>query len=258
MRSRGVRMSSGRTARRPLRVVSVLVACALVGGWLWVVYGSGVFAATAVEVSGTHRLTKAQVTSVAQVPEGTPLARVDVDAVASRVGQLSQVAGVSVHRAWPHTVRVQVRERVPVAAVHRQDRWWLVDRTAVVVATQQKRPTGLPKLAVDHPEPNDPTAREALSVIDSLKRSLRDDLRKVSASSPDGVRLRVVVGSGDTGKRGSAHGKSDGGHGAKFTVVWGSADRTAKKERVLEALRKAKPHADVYDVSTPGVATVRK
>ncbi|MGH3096180.1 MAG: cell division protein FtsQ/DivIB [Streptosporangiales bacterium] len=243
---------------KPLRVISVLAACALVGGWLWVVYGSGVFAATAVEVTGTDRLTEAQVASAAQVPMGTPLARVDVDAVAARVGQLSQVAGVTVHRAWPHTVRVEVRERVPVAAVHRQDRWWLVDRTAVVVATQPQRPEGLPKLAVDRPEPDDPIARTALAVIDSLDGSLRDDLVKVSASSPDGVRLRVVVGSDELGERGSAHRKSGGARGAKFTVVWGNAEHAAKKARVLGALREAKPHADVYDVSTPGVATVRK
>lgn len=242
----------------PLRVISVLAVCALVGGWLWVVYGSGVFAATAVEVTGAHRLSKAQVASAAQVSMGTPLARVDVDAVAARVGQLSQVAGVTVHRAWPHTVRVEVQERVPVAAVHRQGRWWLVDRTAVVVATRQQRPDGLPRLAVDRPQPDDPTARTALAVIDSLDGSLREDLRKVSASSPDGVRLRVVVGSGEKGERGSAHRHAGNARGAKFTVVWGNADRADKKARVLRALREAKPHADVYDVSTPGVATVRK
>lgn len=246
-------MSEAR-ARRPLRVVSLLAVCALVGGWLWVVYGSGVFAATAVEVSGTHRLTNAQVVAAAHVPMGTPLARIDVDAVGARVGRLPLVAGVTVHRAWPHTVRVEVRERVPVAVVNRQDRWWLVDRTAVVVATERERPAELPKLAVDRPEPDDPTTRTALDVIGTLDGSLGDDVVKVSASSPDGVRLRVVVGSGDAGK----HARRNGRHGTKFTVVWGNAERTAKKARVLAALRKAKPHASVYDVSTPGVATVRK
>lgn len=231
--------SSGGAPRRRgrgVRVVGVLLALAAIGGWLYLLYGSGVFAVRAVEVTGVHRLDAAQVRAVAAVPMGTPLARVDVDAVEERVARIAQVEDVSVSRAWPTTLRVEIRERVPVAAVQRNGSYWLIDHAAVVVATQAKRPA-LPVLEVATPRPGDPATTSALTVVERLPDSLRADVRRVSATSEDSVRLHLP---------------------RSVVVVWGNPSQSTEKARVLAALRKAEPKGRVYDVSTPATATVRR
>lgn len=233
--ARPARPNAGRPRRRGrMWVLGLVLVVLLAGGWAYVIYGSTVFAADHVVVTGTHRLTAAQVRAAAAVPTGTPLARVDLGAVRARVGALAQVAAVAAYREWPDTVHVTVRERVPVAAVHRNGAWWLVDVTAVVVAQQAKRPA-LPVLTVANPEPRDAAARSALAVVGSLPDSLRRQVRSVSAASPDSVHLHL-------GNR---------------LVVWGNAQRSDRKAKVYAALRRAQPHGRVYDVSSPDVATVR-
>lgn len=221
---------------RGVRVFGVLLALAAIGGWLYLMYGSGVFAARTVEVTGVHRLGAAEVQRAAAVPMGTPLARVDVDAVEARVARLAQVDEVSVERGWPTTVRIEIRERVPVVAVERNGSWWLIDHTAAVVATQSKRPK-LPVLDVATPRPDDPATRSALAVVERLPDSLRADVHRVSATSEDSVRLHLR---------------------RSVVVVWGNPSQSDEKARVLAALRKAEPKGKVYDVSTPATATVRR
>ncbi|MQA78207.1 MAG: FtsQ-type POTRA domain-containing protein [Streptosporangiales bacterium] len=221
---------------RGVKVFGVLLALAAIGGWLYLLYGSGVFAARTVEVTGVHRLDAAQVRKAAAVPMGTPLARIDVDAVEARVARLAQVEEVSVGRSWPTTLRIEIRERVPVVAVERNGSWWLIDHAAVVVATQAKRPS-LPVLGVATPRPGDSATTSALAVVERLPDSLRDDVRRVSATSEDSVRLHLP---------------------RSVVVVWGNPSQSTEKARVLAALRKAEPKGRVYDVSTPATATVRR
>lgn len=232
---RPARAGAGRRPGRGVKVLGVVLALALVGGWLYLMYGSPVFAAKRVEVTGTDRLTEAQVMQAAAVPMGTPLARVDVDAVESRVLGLAQVQTAQVSRGWPNTVRVDVHERVPVATVQRNGAWWLLDDEAVVVATEAKRPR-LPMLTVANPEPKDASTRSALAVVETLPKSLSRDVLSVSADSPDEVKLHLR---------------------RSVVVVWGNAEDAARKARVLKALRQTRPKASEYDVSTPETATVR-
>lgn len=227
--------STGKTrGRRGFRVLGLLIVLVLLGGWLYLVYGSPVLATDDVVVSGDRRLTKAQVETAAAVPMGMPLARVDLDAVESRVLRLPQVKSVLVERQWPGTVRIEVRERVPVATVSRNGSWWLVDDEAVVVATPVKRPR-LPALDVANPSPADAATRSALAVVEALPKGLTRKVRTVTADTPDSVKLRM---------RGSV------------VAVWGNAGQTPKKARVFAALRTAEPEGTVYDVSTPDTATV--
>lgn len=235
--ARGSRPPAGRSRRRGrMWVLGLVLAVLVAGGWAYVIYDSEVFATDHVVVTGTHRLTAAQVRAAAAVPAGTPLARVDLGAVRARVGGLAQVAAVAAYRQWPDTVHITVRERVPVAAVHRNGTWWLVDRIAVVVAQQAKRPA-LPALDVANPEPRDATARSALAVVTSLPEPLRRQVRVVSAASPDSVQLHLPK---------------------RLVIVWGNAAHSDRKASVYAALRRAQPDGRVYDVSSPDVATVRR
>ena len=78
--------------RRPRLVAGVLVGALLLGGLVaWLGWFSSVLTAKRVDVSGVAAAGAGQVRSVARVPLGGPLMRVDTDAVARRL-----VAG----KAW--------------------------------------------------------------------------------------------------------------------------------------------------------------
>lgn len=226
----------GSTRRRGFTVVGLLLALALIGGWVYVFYWSSLFAAADVDVVGADRVPAKQVEAAAAVPIGTPLARVDLDRIEAQVLRLPRVHTVVVERAWPDTVRVTITEREPLAVVSRNATWWVIDVEAVVLDTKLKRPK-LPVLDVASPTPQDAATRSALLVVDRLPAKLGRQVRTVSADTPDSVELRLRSGA---------------------TVVWGNAEQSKRKARVYRTLRKVQPGGKLYDVSTPDTPTVTK
>jgi cell division protein FtsQ len=190
-----------------------------------------------VEAVGGPALTRAQAAQVrasSQVPMRRPLARVDTAAVARRAERVPFVADVTVVRGWPSTLRLQVRQRVPVAAVPTSDGVRLVDDEGVAYAEVATAPPGVPVVTVElSGSQGRATLDAALQVLEQLPDSLRSSVRRVRATSPDAVRLRV-----------------DGAD-----VVWGSPDRTPRKAQIYAALRSVP--AKVYDVSSPDTPVTR-
>ncbi|MFE9750891.1 cell division protein FtsQ/DivIB [Saccharothrix saharensis] len=181
-----------------------------------------------VEVLGTAALTGDEVRVAAAIEPGTPLVRLDVDAVAARVRELPRVAGVEVERAVPGTVRLTVDEREPVAVIKTPGGVHLVDATGKDYATVAQPPDGLPELEVT------PDALgAAVAVLTQVPEALRRDVLSVTADSPSDVRLALA-----------------GGREAR----WGSAADTARKAAVLEVLLTRK--GSVFDVSSPELPTV--
>jgi cell division protein FtsQ len=198
----------------------------------WVVFGTPVLGVRTVEVTGSQIASPDQVRAVAAVVEGTPLARVDVDQVGQRVRAMPPVASVSVHRSWPSTVRIEITERVPVAAVAVAGGFAIVDADGIVFDTRAQRPDSAVLLKVALLRPEDPTTRAALRVVAALTPPLRTRLTQLVADSPTHIRLELAGGR---------------------TIVWGDADNNEMKARVAAALldRPAK----TIDVSSPEVAT---
>jgi cell division protein FtsQ len=187
-----------------------------------------------VQVSGVSGPGADQVAAAAGDLSGTPLARVDTDAVAARVERVPAVAAVTVQRGWPTTLRLVVRPRVAAAAVPVTGGGFrLVDASGVAFATAARPPAGVPAIHVPVGVKAADTLAAALTVLDALPPSLRARISRVSADSPDDVRMRL----------GSA------------TIVWGSGDDSELKARVLVALTKHK--AKVYDVSSPSTPVLR-
>jgi cell division protein FtsQ len=176
-----------------------------------------------------------QVRASAGVPMRRPLARVDTSAVLRRASRVPFVAQVMVQRAWPSTLRLQVRQRVPVAAVPTsQGSVQLVDEEGTAYARVAEAPSGVPVVSVELGGiQGRATLDAALQVLEQMPPSLRTSVRRVRATSPDSVRLRV-----------------DGAD-----VVWGSADRTPRKAEIYAALRSV--DAKVYDVSSPDTPVTR-
>jgi cell division protein FtsQ len=220
-------------AARPWAIgAGVLVVAAIL---LWVVYGTAVFGVRQVSVVGTGFLTPAQVQQAAAVPMRKPLARVDLDEVRSRVQALAPVDRAVVSRGWPGTIKIEVIERTPVAAVPRgTGQWVLIDGQGVAYRTVTQMPAGLPVAQLAAPGPGDPNTRSALTVLGALTEDLRDQLVGITVRAPAQISLQL---------------RND------RTVVWGDDTDSPKKAQVATVLLKRK--GDTIDVSAPDVVTIR-
>lgn len=216
-------------------VLLVVLVAGLVGFAAWVVLVSSWLGLRSVEVNGVHGVTVSQVTGAVAVAPGTPLARVDLAAVQSRVEAIPAVASATVHRGWPHTLVVTVTERTPVATLHADGRWWQMDRTGTLFGASSSPAPGQPIVEVDGSAGL--TARQGVaSVLGALPADLAAKTARVSAGSADSITLRLVGGA---------------------QVRWGSADESGEKAVVLRALLRHSASATFYDVSVPSQPATR-
>lgn len=177
-----------------------------------------------------------RVLAVAGVRLGEPLVRLDTTAVRDRIEAVQEVETARVERRWPTTVRIVVKERTPLVAVQRDNRFLQIDRYGVTVVSSAARPRGLPTLTVADPVPTDPAMRAGLAVMRDLPPWVAQRVAGVEAPSPEAVTLRLKEG---------------------ISVVWGAAERPADKLRLLHGLLTGTPQRGVktIDVSSPEVVT---
>jgi len=213
-------------------VVAMVLLVALAATGIWLVWFSSVLAVQGVTVTGTGYLTRAQVVQAAAIDDGEPLVRVDLESVQRRVAGLAPVRTVEVTRQWPDTISIQVVERQPVAVVQIGGRFRALDREGVLFRDYDARPASLPLVqssAVASPE----ALAEAAAVASALPRDLARRVDHLEVRSVDEIRLVLRDGR---------------------LVVWGSADESADKVRVLTAILD-KP-GRTFDVSVPGQPTI--
>jgi cell division protein FtsQ len=195
----------------------------------WVLFWSPFLAVRAVQVTGTRTLSEQRVVEAAAVAPGTPLARLDVGAVADRVRELGSVADVSVVRAWPDQVRIDVTERQALAVVRTTSGFGLLGDDGTVFRPVPGPRKGLPFLDQTVADGStDPAAQAALQVAVQLPAALAARVAAISAASADAVVVRLRSGA---------------------TVEWGTADATPRKAEVLLLLLPQR--AERYVVSSP-------
>ncbi len=227
------RAAAERSARRHglLRRAGLGLA---VGGALlllgWLLLASPVLALQGFVVKGQSRLTAAEVTEAARVAPGTPLAKVDTAAVARRLERLAPVARAEVTRAWPHTLRITIVERVPVVALEGGGGFGLLDATGVQVARSATPPPGLFRLRSGSEE----ATASALAVLRGLPRDLTGRLGVLRAPTAEQVTLVLRD---------------------HRTILWGGPSDAALKASAARALLRLP--GTVYDVSAPGVVSRR-
>ena len=212
-------------------VAIVVLLVALVAGAIWAVFFSSYLAVRGVDVVGLHDLRVSQVRSAADVSTGEPLARVDLDGVRRRVESLAGVRSADVTREWPDQVRITVTERVAIAVVEIGGQVRGMDDAGVVFRDYQQAPAGLPHVQISSETRSDALA-EAAKVISALPAELAGIVDHVEVQTVDQIELALRDGR---------------------VVVWGSAEESDEKARVLAALLQ-RP-AQTYDVSVPGQPT---
>ncbi len=212
--------------RRAVGAWLVVVLCLLAAGWILLASPWGTV--QRVEVAGTGRVDPAEVRALVAEEVGGPLVLVRTGSLEQRVRTLRLVAGARVLRVWPGLLRVEVRERQPVAALPAQagarpagiaagSGYRLVDRDGVEVDVVPKPPARLPVLEVDLVGAGPAAVRSALDSLAVLPPDLRAGIRQVGAASGDGVWFAL-----------------DGGD----RVAWGDAGQVELKVAALEALRR--------------------
>ncbi len=209
-----------------------LVLLLLVGGGVYAVYFSSALDTDGVAVTGETTLTDDQVRAAADVPLGDPLARVDLDAVRSRVESMAVVRSAEVSRQWPHEVLISVEERAPVAVVDIGGTLRGLDAEGVVFGSYRPAPPGLPRVLTGLVTSAD-ALREAALVVASLPSDLAARVDHVTVKTVDQITLELKDGR---------------------EVRWGSASQSQDKARVLVELMRQDAE-EYYDVSVPGMPT---
>ena len=223
----------GRLRRRTRLIISsvVLAALVLVAFATYALLATSWLGVSSVEVRGAPSTGAGAVRQAAAIRPGSPLARLDVNAVAGRVAALPLVAHVLVTREWPRTVRITLRERVPAGVLAQGPTYVLVDAEGVSLGHVSRRPMGLP--LVSAPVDSGPRAVQvALSVLRQLPPGVRAQVRQARAAGPDQIELQLTRGR---------------------TVLWGSDERSARKAVVLRVLLTRR--ARLYDVTAPDAPT---
>lgn len=224
-------------ARRWLAWRGLLMGFAVVGvlaGSVWLVFFSPVLAVADVRVEGTDVLRVPEVRRTAAVPIGEPLASVNLDAIAARVEGLAPVKSVDVSRSWPDKVRIAVVEREPVAVVERDGIVRGLDENGVLFREYANAPKDLPVVRMSARTQADALA-EAATVVDVLPAELASKIDFVEVETIDTISLQMHDGR---------------------TIVWGSAEDSENKAKVIAVLLKQK--ASTYDVSVAAQPTITR
>jgi cell division protein FtsQ len=116
---------------------------------------SAFFAIDHIRVSGASHLTANRVIKETGIERGANVLDVDLEAVESRLERDPWIASASVERSLPDTITVELRERVAVVAVAREDGFDLVaaDGTLLATATRALR---LPVVEMSTTQPDVP------------------------------------------------------------------------------------------------------
>lgn len=228
-----VRRPRPRRRTWPWLLALALVLALVAGGW-YLLYRSSWLAVGQVTVLGADAEVSQQIRQRTASEVGTPLVSVDTDALDAAISDIPQVADATVKRRWPDQVQVTVRQRVPVAATQANGRWWLMDSTGLPYLSQATRPPVLPVLQLATPGPDDAATRAAVSVANSLPKSVSRLVSSITASSPYEVTLMLVDGR---------------------TVIWGDGTQAERKAEVLALL--LKEPGSTFNLTNPERVTVK-
>lgn len=227
-----------RLSRRRRAVVGVVSGIVVVFGTLLAVaVWSPLLALKTVEITGTARLDAAAVHDAVDDQLDTPLALLDYSLITRQLSSFPLVRSFATEVKPPSTLVIHILERQPIGALADGDGFTLVDPAGVVIERSAERPGGIPLIDIAGAGADSEAFQAAVEVLLAVPGAVLDRLDTISAISRDNVRLTLR----DTGG----------------VVVWGSADDSAVKARVLDAALANFPDVAEYNVSAPGQFTYR-
>lgn len=230
--------SSHRRLRRN-RWLALLGALLAAGLFVGLVFFSPLFATRAIDVEGARLTNPQNVEDALQRFEGVPLTRISKDEVREAVGNVPQVKSVDVILKPPHTITVELHERVGVATVQEGQELILVDSQGKQLSTygQQDRPD-VPMIEGGRDVLSSDKFSAISNVLASLPANVLSQLDTAAAPSESAVELIFADGR---------------------KAIWGDSSNSELKAQVLAALVNDEDTADgtEYDVSAPLHPTIK-
>lgn len=234
-----VRRFTRRTRNRRLAwLVSSAAVVALLGMVAIAVY-SPILALKTLRVEGASRVSAADIRTAVGDQLGTPLALVDFARIKTELAKFPLIRSYVTETVPPDTLIIHIVERSPIGAIATASGFVVVDPAGVTISSDTERPAKLPLIDSGSTKTGSEAFRAAVAVLLALPDSVLSRVDKITARTNDDVTL-VLDGVGQR-------------------VVWGSADRSAVKARVLaDLISHQNPNTVVeYDVSAPNNAVVR-
>jgi len=222
--------------RRVIHVAIPVAVLLLAVAVVWVVWFSSLFVAQSIRVTGNSQASTDEIIQAAHIHLGTPLARLDPDAICDDVKQVPAVADATVDRNLSGVITISVTERTAVYVIPSGAQYLLVDDTGKAFLTVEAVPEGLPVVTLknDHTPAADRLLADAAQIAQALPDSVRGQMTSMGAETPDTFTITLSNGS---------------------QILWGSADECELKATVIDALLNV--GASYYDVSSPSHPSTR-
>lgn len=200
---------------------------------------SPLLALRTIRVEGTSAVSAEEVNAAVDGQLGTPLALLDYDRIRTELDGFPLIRSFVTEVLPPSTLVVRIVERAPVGAVATSAGFAIVDPAGVVLSTSPQRAEGVPLIDIGSDGVDSTAFRSVVDVLLALPDAIRARVDTARATSKDDVTL-VLTGVGQR-------------------VVWGSADRSALKARVLQDLMATQGESAKveFDVSAPLSPVVR-
>ncbi len=230
---------SSHRRRRRNRWLALFAALLLAALFVVIVFFSPLFATRAIEVEGARLTDPQNVEEALQRFEGVPLTRISKDEVRAAVGDVPQVKSVDVVLQPPHTITVQLHERVGVATVQEGQDLILVDSQGQQLATygEAERPD-VPMIEGGRDVLSTNKFAAISDVLAALPANVLTQLNTAAAPSESSVELTFADGR---------------------KAIWGDSSDSELKAQVLAALVSDEETAGgtEYDVSAPLHPTIK-
>ncbi|MCX2163161.1 hypothetical protein HMPREF3098_08400 [Corynebacterium sp. HMSC28B08] len=214
----------------PKKIIAGVIAAIVVVAIA--LYAFPVLKVSSIEVEGVQNADAGVVKEAASVGSSANMLRVDTDAVAEKVAQVPWVEQVTVSRAWPSTLKVQVTEHTPVAYFRNGNEVSAVNEAGKVFL-KGVAPEGAKEIAGVKPE-DSKAITAATTAITALHPKVREKLERVEAKTAESLVLQFAEGK---------------------TVVWGSAERASEKAEATRVV--LTQEGKKWNVSNPAMPSGR-
>ncbi|WP_158027177.1 cell division protein FtsQ/DivIB [Gleimia coleocanis] len=213
--------------------ISVVAGLLVVGGLVWAVFFSTLFALNAQQITvvkGSEKVSPAQVQTILRKWDGVPLPRVSTGNMEAELASIPLVKSAEVSRSWPNGLEISLDLRVPVFSVEEAGQWQIYDTEGVQIETSPVIAEGTLRAELTATDPQKRV--QALQLMAQVRSQLDVELlEEVAVLRSEGSLLEIVLNSG-------------------AVVKWGDASDTPFKLKVLKVLLGQVP-AKLYDVSVP-------
>lgn len=178
--------------QRALLGLGLLLLVSAVAWGLWALWQAPLFRIQTISVEGESHLSASEVVHLAAVPPDATLLRLPAQQILSGVRSSPWISDARLKRVFPHTLVLEVTERVPVALVDTGTQGiWLVARDRHWITERGTEPTGSLLLVKDVPSPQPLAGKRigssdlnnAITIVAALSQELRSQTKFVSAPS---------------------------------------------------------------------------